>query len=636
MYTSNNINTNGNVCVDLGGYASNLGIDFLRPTMNGSVMNNGWYMNPYQSNTMDNTSTGIVTTVTNISNDADTVPPAHVDSPKAVDIGITSDLFSNMNTVEKSSNDGRNYRQVINNIASTSTVPVLNKRWYFLLNSRNKGDDDTKPEKKNKMKGLLDDYSISDVRKKLLVAIPPKSLLDDELKSEFLFTIFDSYIEFGKYQLNIPESRRGFFELILDGFQKPHFDIDINITEHDVDTDKIRDIVVESIITVLKEKEVTLDLTRDILIFTSHGAKKRSYHIIIDHYCHIDNDDAKGFYDAVVEKFKQILPISYYEQVHLLTKPELISKWIDHNVYKSKQQFRIVGSQKPGSGRKKEFNAVWYYYGKEIRYVYPEAIESETHQMMLELEASLVSNTVKCALLPPFVEDKNNGSNGVINKESLNLTVTDAREALFKLGQFIGMSPNNNDFPFRLRKNNEINDNCVILRRVKPSRCTLCNRIHESENPFIFIYGKERKLYFDCRRNSAGKRIYFGKLGLKDEETKGVNVDTGSGSVDTGSGSGSDETMDVDELNDIRESADFYAHNSQVTPVPQTIQVQPILSDNTAARSSVKHLAGVPINDPEIGKVVTKRKTKSANYRQAQNAQIQSSLLKDVFCGIRK
>ena len=47
--------------------------------------------------------------------------------------------------------------------------------------------------------------------------------------------------------------------------------------------------------------------------------------------------------------------------------------------------------------------------------------------------------------------------------------------------------------------------------------CRICNHIHENENPYLLIIGLERDVYLDCRRNSMGKKLFVGKLGLTEK-----------------------------------------------------------------------------------------------------------------------
>ena len=66
------------------------------------------------------------------------------------------------------------------------------------------------------------------------------------------------------------------------------------------------------------------------------------------------------------------------------------------------------------------------------------------------------------------------------------------------------------EFPFSFR---EIDENKIELRRHKSSNCIICNRIHEKQNPYIFITPNIEtrilSIRFDCRRRENGERTLF-------------------------------------------------------------------------------------------------------------------------------
>ena len=45
--------------------------------------------------------------------------------------------------------------------------------------------------------------------------------------------------------------------------------------------------------------------------------------------------------------------------------------------------------------------------------------------------------------------------------------------------------------------------------------CKLCHRIHEHQNPYLFVVGHEKHVYFDCRRHPEGKKLYIGPYHLR-------------------------------------------------------------------------------------------------------------------------
>ena len=59
----------------------------------------------------------------------------------------------------------------------------------------------------------------------------------------------------------------------------------------------------------------------------------------------------------------------------------------------------------------------------------------------------------------------------------------------------------------------------IVLRRLNPTYCEICERIHESENPFLTVVGDFRNVTFYCRRNEIKEKkegINIGSLGIPD------------------------------------------------------------------------------------------------------------------------
>ncbi len=364
-------------------------------------------------------------------------------------------------------------------------------RWYYRL----------KPQKEQNKRGLFSDRERHTLSKNLIVSL---SYHDREADKVFrLYTIFKSYLEYGIYQLKLPQHERCFYEIILgEGTQKPHFDIDIDNTLDNgiINGEDVKDNLIDCIIKVLNEKGVELDVGKDILVYTSHGAKKQSYHVVVNNYCHANNVEAKAFYGGVMDHVK-----AEY------------ANWIDQAVYSPTQQFRIVGSQKIGSDRVKRFNKVWNYHGVEIVYKYPEEPDSPEHEMVMQLEASIVGFTGNCRFLPPFEPRPDQIKNYT---ESEDISAGEANEAINLVALAGKITVNDPRFPYRFMG---INGPIVMLKRTKPSRCKICQRVHQNENPYLLVIGEEKSVYFHCRRAPDNKKLFLGKLNPdaeKDSPTK--------------------------------------------------------------------------------------------------------------------
>lgn len=367
-------------------------------------------------------------------------------------------------------------------------INIEGKKWYYYLK-----------EDGNK-KTLLNVYPLSTLNNKLIVSYTFKG---NDKREKRVFGYFESYVEFGIYQMRFKEEKRCFYEEIFGEYpQKPRFDIDIKIDEEresEIDNEDIKDKVIEKIIEIFNENGIKIELKKDILICTSHGKNKKSYHIIIDNYCHLNNKEAKSFYNLVINRL-----------------PENIKKYVDNGVYNSKQQFRIVGSQKLDSNRPKIFNDKWKFKDTEIIYKYIETPDNEGHKIMLQLESTLITCINNCKILPSFIKEENNnkGSNsksvGEYKKyEDEEITKEVGIEALKLLASFGGLTIDNPLFPYKFVS---VSGQIVILKRIKPSNCRICKRIHENENPYLIIIGNEKLVYFHCRRADPNKKLLIGKL----------------------------------------------------------------------------------------------------------------------------
>lgn len=358
-------------------------------------------------------------------------------------------------------------------------------KWYYRL--KPKKDDRTN----RTQLGLFSDVPRDMLVNNLIVSLSHHN--SDTNKVDRLFAHFKSYLEYGIFQLKLEEHERCFYELILgESNQKPHFDIDID--NPDIEGDEIRDALIDSIIKVLKDKNVEIDVSQDILIFTSHGTnnegkKKQSYHIVVNNYCHANNVEAKAFYHKVID--------------HV---PENMKKWIDAAVYSPTQQFRIVGSRKIGSKRVKTFQPSWKFHDQQIEYQYPEEPDSPNHEFVMQLEASVVGFTGNCKFLPPFEPRADQIKH---YEESEDVTRDEAKDAINLIGAAGKISITDPRFPYKFLG---INGPIVMLKRTKPSRCKICQRVHEHENPYLLVIGDEKSVYFKCRRAPEGKSLFLGKL----------------------------------------------------------------------------------------------------------------------------
>ncbi len=370
---------------------------------------------------------------------------------------------------------------------------INNKKWYYYLDPKNKDD-------MSRATGLFEDLPPNIAKNKLLIHYT--------YGQTRLFAAFDDHIQFLNYMIAIPPNQRSFYETILGSIsQKPHFDLDlkqkdlVELTQESLDTyaDKLLQQVLTAIIAVLEAVNVTLDKNRDILIFTSHGPDKRSFHIIIDNYYHANHKEAKAFYDKVL----------------MVIEPQY-QRWLDVAVYSSKQQFRTLGSQKWQSNRIKVLYSPWTYQNKSYNYRLEIKPKNKFQTQSLLLQASLITITRSCKALPSFIpETESNKKNNLTGGHNQDIQEAEIAGALQLVRDHMYQTCDSMPFSYK-----ETQDALILLTRERPSFCLVCQRTHENENPFVLLISQKlpvagnfvkNTVYFYCRRADDDHEIlgYF-------------------------------------------------------------------------------------------------------------------------------
>lgn len=389
--------------------------------------------------------------------------------------------------------------EVINIRHKRGPLFIGEKRWYFCL-----------VDKKNNFgMPLMKDYSLAHIQDHLVVCYTPEYLPDQTKpfltkkgKQGRIYAFFDSYLEYFHYMNKFKEVDRNFYEIVFGELpQKPHFDIDLDISDDedkgqsDKQCEELKDAVIESIIETLKEVNIIINISEDVMIFFSHGINKRSYHIIITNWCHDNNKEAEAFYNKVMEK------------VHIKTNNKYVGKnVVDPGVYNLRQQFRIYGSQKTGSNRPKRFLERFLYKGEWYDHKYPETVDNPEMKRLVVLYQSLIGFVGGCeyipSLIPPeqfakYFKLKGNGNNGIED-----IMDDDVKQCMDLV---------NGPFSYK-----ETVGNIIVLNREGPSYCTICETMHENQHPYLLVFGS--KVYFDCRRafdhGKGKKKLFLGYINI--------------------------------------------------------------------------------------------------------------------------
>ena len=413
----------------------------------------------------------------------------------------------------------------------SSHYQVLNGvKWYYRLkdneNEGNESNETSNPEKqkpetesKRNKRGLFNDHPRNTLYGKFLTCLTFADKKLDKKDTMLLYAVFNSYLDFIIYYFNFPAELRCFYEIILGEYpNKPHFDMDMSIHEP---YEQVFNDLINSIINTLKEKDITLNLEKDFCIYTSNKDEKISYHIVINNYCHSNNKEAKAFYFNVMNK----LPPEYFAK-----------GWIDKSVYSPTQQFRTLGSHKIGSKRYKTLLHHWSFLlvkddgTKEminVKHFFDEkeladcviGEEKEKRRFLLEFEESLITARVSsCFMIPsyevPEIYEKTKRNYVAGN----DIDYDEAMAALTLLAHTSGTIPEDRSFPYRLDR---LSGPFVVLKRMKPSHCKLCNRIHHHQNPYLLIVPENKNVFFHCRRAPATRNLYVGCL-LSEAEKEGA------------------------------------------------------------------------------------------------------------------
>ncbi|AIY22397.1 replication [African swine fever virus] len=296
-----------------------------------------------------------------------------------------------------------------------------------------------------------------------------------------LFRVFSNRDDFWEWEAAQPFEQKCFHEVVF-GFlpQRLKFDIDFpvnksysddndNVNDDDsvYDDDNVYDIldmIINVIIDVFYETyslPYNINLTREqILLTDSIGLNKKrelkySFHIILYTYSVLNNNEAKAFTSKVLENL-----------------PKHVYPFVDPQVNKSIQNFRIIGSHKKGSMRVKMFN-------EELA----EVFETSTTTKKSD---TLIATPFETTCLPCIFTN--------VKETTPSSCDTIQQSELEEVLKFAGTLCKNHCF-LRVHKN------LVLFKRTSPSYCEICKRMHDKDNTLILrVTGN--KVYQHCRHDN--------------------------------------------------------------------------------------------------------------------------------------
>jgi hypothetical protein len=352
-------------------------------------------------------------------------------------------------------------------------------RWYpFLV--RKEADENT-PQ----YKILRECYSADELSRKVVIA------METRFDGKRNYAVLDSHIDLYKYIRMSEQGDRLFHEIVpSESLQKPRFDIDMEREEYEADLNAkefpsiqefchfVKDRVIDAILSVLSRDGIYLNINKNIIVCSSHGEDKASYHIIVTGYTHGSKDEAKAFYEEVMKEIED---------------KEIVGKYIDPQVYSKNQPFRLLWCHKIGKNRVKVLEEEFLYNGEVYKHEWPCKSKSDDHLNVMMLEASMLTFASGSDMLPYYESaSKRQWDN--------NLVLTDDESqkafALLRDEWVKRASADEISMPFRV---NHVKGGLIALTRERPSLCQVCNVIHEIVDPYMFVI--KGNVYFNCRRS---------------------------------------------------------------------------------------------------------------------------------------
>jgi len=412
---------------------------------------------------------------------------------------------------------------------------LFGQPWYRIIKPGN-GDS----------RALLKDYP--DAFNYLVICAAPATLpgsikpfVNRDGKQARLFAVFRDVLAFWEYMRSWPADRQNFFEVVPGHrAQKPHFDIDVSATKAlhylpqtlDEVAHTVLAQVVEGCLAIFAQWQLQPSLEEQLLVYSSHGDDKRSFHVVWHGYCHENNLEAEAFYSAV---------LAWINTHH----GDRYVKLVDDAVYSTLQNFRLLGSAKANSNRTKMLHHELSFpqYTVTHRYRDKNAYQSLERQALMDLSESLLTNINDCHMLPRLVVNKPRQSERYYSED---LCENDVQECLALMRKKI------TEAPFTVR---EVTGSVIALNREAPSWCPICinqEEPHMADHPFLVVI--DHAVYWKCRRNPEGRMLKLGYLLSRSHSASDV-VATESSSPSTdelgmqwGLADSQDNTADVPEI----------------------------------------------------------------------------------------
>lgn len=264
------------------------------------------------------------------------------------------------------------------------------------------------------------------------------------------FCVFDSFREFISFYAKTPT--KCFHEIILaDKAQKPRFDID----HYDYQSgSKILKCLIRSIIEVITKLGYNISAKNNIVITTSHAQDKSKYsaHVIVNGLYVSNNKKAKHIYNLVIARMSEDESVANMD----------IRTIVDSNIYKKVQGFRLLLSAKSLTDRRQKVLCS-YKYGNEL-INYKSNMPNSLFNHMFKTMITMVAGCTEINIDVPDYE------------LSSPIIESDILEVVSRFNCIL------EDFVYSSKSKNRI-----VMKRLRPSYCCICDRIHENMHQTIFL-----------------------------------------------------------------------------------------------------------------------------------------------------
>lgn len=331
------------------------------------------------------------------------------------------------------------------------------------------------PNADNPGRSVFERFSLEELVDKNVVSLETRN-------GKMNYAIFENPADLFRYIQSQPNKSRNFHEVIL-GYthQKPRFDIDMTQDKLlegetlDSSIQRVIDLLLESIIKILEQSNITLDLEKQVILTSSNSDIKRSYHLVLHELVHVNHLEAGAFYRKVVDESED---------------PTFLRRFLDGGIYSSNHSLRLLHNTKANEYRPKVFEKSFTFRGKIWNHTPRRQTNNPKLQEFILFYQSLINYPCYCEVMPLYCEDYS-------SRPPIELPDGAVARGLKFLAA--DMEIDVKDLPFEI-----INvRGCVVdLKRLQPSYCKKCDKVHEHVDPYLII--SESEFYFHCRRVDKG------------------------------------------------------------------------------------------------------------------------------------